>query len=83
MTTTGRVHTIRSHLRPDLVYIGSTKETLARRLAQHKVAYKGFVAGKSRFVTSYKLLEIGDAYIDLVELVNYTEKSQLASASAR
>ena len=79
----GRVYTIRSHLRPDLVYYGSTKETLSRRLSQHTSKYRDFQVGKGCFYTSFDVIEIGDAYIELVELVEYTEKSQLHAVEGR
>jgi hypothetical protein len=73
----GRVYSIRSHLQPELIYFGSTKESLARRLAQHRAAYKSFLAGKARYITSFRVIELGDFYIELAELVNFEEKSQL------
>jgi hypothetical protein len=79
----GRVYSIRSHLRPDLIYIGSTKETLAHRMGGHRCTYKQYLAGKSNFMTSYELMKLGDAYIELIELVEYTEKSQLHAAESK
>ena len=79
----GRVYSIRSHLRPDLVYFGSTQETLARRLSQHRFDYKRFLAGNFHFITSFKLLELGDCYIELVEIVHFEEKSQLHAAESK
>ena len=81
--TIGRVYSIRSHTRPELVYYGSTKETLCRRMSGHRSAYKQFLAGKAKNMTSFRLLEIGDAKIELVELVEFTEKSQLVAVEGR
>ena len=81
--TIGRVYSIRSHTRPELVYYGSTKETLSRRMAGHRHNYKRFLAGTYEFITSFRLLELGDAKIELVELVEYTEKSQLIAVESR
>ncbi len=80
---TGRVYSIRSHLRPDLVYIGSTKETLSRRLAQHKTALKQYQAGKHRCVTSFEIIKLGDAYVELIQLVEYKEKCELHAAERK
>ena len=79
----GYVYSIRSHLKPELVYYGSTKETLARRLAGHRKSYKRYLAGKTHFVSSFKLLEAGEAYIELVQIVEYTEKAELHAAEGK
>ena len=80
----GRVYSIRSHLRPDLVYYGSTKQTLACRLAEHTRRCKYFRAGKSSsFYTSFIIIELGDAYIEIVERVQFSEKSQLRAVEGR
>ena len=81
--TIGRVYSIRSHTRPELVYYGSTKETLSRRMAGHRSDYKRFLAGKAHNMTSFRLIELGDAKIELVELVEFTEKSQLLAVEGR
>jgi len=62
----GKVYAIRSH-QTDQVYIGSTVERLSARMSKHKAHYKFYKAGKSRYVTSYKMLDYPDAYIELVE----------------
>jgi hypothetical protein len=50
------------------IYIGSTCEpTLARRLAKHVGSYKSFLNGKSNYVTSYKIIELGNYDIFLIE----------------
>ena len=79
----GYVYTIRSYLKPELVYFGSTKERLSRRLAQHVSSYKDYLNGKYRFVSSFKLIELGDAYIGLVEIVEYIDKAQLRAVESR
>ena len=79
----GRVYTIRSYLKPELVYYGSTKETLSRRLAQHVSDYKKHLNGQQHFISSFKLIELGDAYIGLVEIVEYIDKAQLHAVEGR
>ena len=37
----GKIYTIRSH-DSDLIYVGSTTQSLARRLAKHKGSYKHY-----------------------------------------
>ncbi len=52
----------------DDVYIGSTCEKyISNRLGSHRTAYKSYLNGKHRYVTSFKLLETGDYYIELIE----------------
>ena len=79
----GYVYAIRSLSDPTLVYYGSTKEQLSRRMAQHRDDYRSFLAGKRRFVTSFRVLEAGDAYIELVEIVEYEEKAQLHAVEGK
>ena len=79
----GYIYSIRSHLRPDIVYYGSTKETLSRRLAQHVSDYKQYLNGKKHFISSFMLIELGDSYIELVEIVEYTDKAQLRAVEGR
>jgi len=63
------------------IYIGSTCEpTLARRLAKHVGNYKDFMkGGKSRYMTSYKIIENRDYDIILVENFPCETKDQLLS----
>ena len=61
-----------------LVYIGSTCEpTLARRLAGHRRCYKNYLNGKYNYITSFKVLENDDCYIELVKECPCNSKDQL------
>jgi ribosomal protein L37AE/L43A len=60
-----------------LVYYGSTCSTLTKRLCGHKKDYKSWVNGKCRSITSFKLFEIGEPIIVLVENVSCENKEQL------
>ena len=55
----GKIYCIRSRSRLDLVYIGSTIRPLSERLAGHRRNDDG--------CTSKKIIDIGDAYIELIE----------------
>ena len=79
----GYVYAIRSLSDPTLVYYGSTKEQLSRRMAEHRARHRSFLAGKYHFVTSFRVLEAGDAYIELVEIVEYEEKAQLHAVEGK
>ena len=62
----GKIYTIRSHL-TDEIYIGSTTQPLTKRLSKHKYDYKYWKAGKRDYITSFKIIDFGDAYIELLE----------------
>ena len=62
----GKIYTIRSHL-TDEFYIGSTTQSLTKRLSKHKYDYKYWKVGKRSYTTSFKIIEFGDAYIELLE----------------
>jgi hypothetical protein len=64
----GKVYIIRSPSRPDLVYIGSTTQPLSKRFHSHK---------RDRDCTSVQVIDIGDAYIELLELVQCDSKIEL------
>ena len=53
-----------------LVYIGSTCEKLlCQRLSKHVCDYKRWKDGKYGYTTSYKTIDNGDYYIELIETV--------------
>jgi hypothetical protein len=59
-----------THPDTDEVYIGSTcQKYLSSRLQQHKRDFKSYKKGKTPFVTSFKLFELGadDVQIELIE----------------
>ena len=55
----GKIYSIRSYSNTDLVYIGSTTQSLPKRFYGHK--------NKSNNCTSKQIIDIGDAYIELIE----------------
>jgi len=63
-----KIYTLRSYIRPDLIYVGSTVEQLSTRMAKHRCTYKRYKTGKGHYVTSFKLFdECADTYIELHE----------------
>jgi hypothetical protein len=61
-----------------LVYVGSTCEpTLARRLAKHVGSYKYWKTGKGKYTTSFKIIEMNNYDIVLLEEVKCETKDQL------
>jgi hypothetical protein len=65
----GKIYSIRSLSRPDLVYIGSTSQSLAKRFGSHK--------SPSNNTRSKCIIEIGDTYIELIEEYPCANKNQL------
>jgi hypothetical protein len=73
---TAMIYTIRSPA-TERYYIGSTTQKLCKRFSDHKVKYKLYLDAKHHFVTSFKILELGDAYIELLEEYECDNKTQL------
>jgi len=63
----GKIYSIRSH-KTDLIYIGSTVQTLHVRLSQHKSKYKKFIKSLSKkYCTSYEIFKLdNNPYIELI-----------------
>jgi len=63
----------------NLVYYGSTTETISRRLSKHLTDYNRYDATtKKKYVNSFKILECSDYKIELVEEYPCNNKQQLA-----
>lgn len=65
----GKIYSIRSRSRPDLVYVGSTTQPLSVRFGGHKKS--------SNRSTSKQIIDIGDAYIELIENYSCNGKDEL------
>jgi hypothetical protein len=64
----------------DKIYIGSTcKEYLSQRLAKHKSDFKVWLKNGKHNVTSYRLLELGEVEILLLETYPCNSKDELIS----
>ena len=70
------IYTIRSP-HTDKYYIGSTTQILCKRFSDHKRHYKQYLQKTRPFVSSYKILELGDAYIELLEEIKCENRNQL------
>ena len=61
-----------------LVYIGSTiQKYLCNRLKNHFFKYNMYLDNRHHYVSSYKILENNDYYIELVELFPCNSKDEL------
>ena len=72
----GYVYTLRS-FQTDLIYIGSTEETLSRRMSTHRSDYKRWLAKKRQYITCFEILKYNDCYIEMLEIVEYIDKASL------
>ena len=72
----GFVYAIRSHM-TNKIYVGSTKQPLSMRMAQHRQALRKYTTGKKKYISSIEILTFDDAYIELIEMVEYQDKAQL------
>ncbi len=72
----GKIYAIRSPS-SDKIYIGSTCDSLAKRIYGHRNAHKRFKAGKYPNVTSFEILDFGDEYIELLEACPCNNKNEL------
>jgi hypothetical protein len=62
----------------DKFYIGSTCLTLTKRLSKHNADYRQWLKGSRKSaISSFKILEFGDAYIELLEECPCENKTQL------
>ena len=79
----GKIYAIRSSKTKD-VHIGSTTKSLEERLAGHRSSHAKWKAGdflnksgKQRYLSSFKLLNYDDHYIELVEEYQCDNQSNL------
>jgi hypothetical protein len=61
----------------DKIYIGSTVKLLCRRMADHKSDYKAYLEGRQHFISSYKLIELSDCAIELIENYSCNSREEL------
>ena len=71
-----KIYTIRSP-HSNLYYIGATTQSLCRRLTNHKADYDRYLKGIYHNISSFKIIELGDAYIELLEEFQCDNKIQL------
>ena len=72
----GKIYKIWS-VSTDEIYVGSTVQSLSRRMTGHRRNYKHYLNGKGNFVSSYKILDYGNAKIELVEKFGCSCKEEL------
>ena len=77
----GKVYVIYSES-SGLAYYGSTIQTLEERLKEHESARRCFDNGTARYVYSFKVLDCGDAKIELVKEIEYDFDYELTNLEA-
>ena len=62
-----KVYAIRSH-NSDEVFIGSTTQTLSKRLADHNTKYRKFLKGTyKKNMKAFGVIKLGNCYIELLQ----------------
>jgi len=56
------------------IYVGSTQKTIEERLKKHESARKCYERGITNNITSFKVLEANDYYIELLEVCEDAER---------
>ena len=74
--TKGKIYAIRSISHPEAVYIGSTVNSLSKRLYCHKSMFNCY-ANKKRYITSFEVIKYPDCFIELVENYPCKDKNEL------
>jgi len=73
-----KIYKIVSHSNPDLIYYGSTTQSLSSRMSQHRGIYRMYTSGKIKYyVSAYDILKYEDAIILLVENFSCSNKEEL------
>lgn len=72
----GKIYIVRSP-HTEEVYIGSTVSTLSKRMGQHREKFNLWKKGEHHYFTCFKLIDLGDAYIELIEEYPCENKNQL------
>lgn len=75
---TGYIYAIKSKMTND-VYIGSTTQSIHIRFIIHKSTHKKYLLNGLKYMSSYDIMDFGDAYIELLEQIEYNEKIELTN----
>ncbi len=70
------IYTIRSH-QTTKYYIGSTTQSLSRRLSEHIRDYKKYLKDNTKYISSCEILKYSDYYIELLLAYPCNNKDEL------
>ena len=73
---TSKIYKIQSS-KTNMIYIGSTTQTLPQRLSKHVGNYKDYLRNEKGYMTSFDILKFEDYYISLIEECNFNNRQQL------
>lgn len=73
----GKIYTLRTYNDESLIYVGSTTQSLSKRYYEHKRCYKSYCNISRNYMTSFKIIECGNTYIELLESVKCNSKEEL------
>src|SRR4051812_37366959 len=68
----GKIYAIRSY-QTDMLYIGSTTQSLAKRLGGHRIGFKN----RSTYCSSYEVIKFEDHFIELIEAFPCNNRDEL------
>ena len=73
-----KIYKIVSPNNPDLIYYGSTTQSLSLRMSGHRSSYRMYISGEIKYyISSYDILKYEDAIILLVENFSCNNKEEL------
>jgi len=72
----GKIYCIRSY-QTDMVYVGSTIQSLSYRMYGHRKAVNRHLNNKKGYCSSYEIMKYPDAYIELIKLYPCSCRSEL------
>jgi hypothetical protein len=73
-----KIYKIVSPSNPDLIYYGSTIQSLSSRMSGHRTTYRKYIRGEIKYyIRAYDILKYEDAIILLVENFSCNNKEEL------
>lgn len=73
----GKIYKIISNSNPELVYYGSTCQSLSKRMGLHRSNCRRWLDNKAHYMSSFDLIQHGDAQIVLIENYPCSNKEEL------
>jgi hypothetical protein len=72
----GKIYSIRSY-QTDNIYVGSTTQSLSKRLSKHKAHFNIWKNNNKKYYSSFEILKYDDAYIELIEEFSCENRMEL------
>ena len=72
----GKIYCLRSY-KTNMIYIGSTTQSLSQRLGGHKKDYKRWLKTNKKYTSSVEIIKQGDCYIELIEYCECKTRAEL------